>query len=352
MKLEDARANLKKEMAKDIDTSSGQLLDAVNKWFHAYKKWEEKDTFEKAFREERMTGRTTSKGETKKLDIGEYLREEKRGQKTPESQTIHYNGSMKGILKRIKPENFKPDKKNKLGLHDASAVLLSPQYIIKDQLVTFNNPHVVVYMPLPQKEDHILFHDMNELVKKLQSNDNSPNPRHKPLYEKWKHVHDRFTRILYGSSDDMHVGLSFEERGDGRTHIRYGKMEVVQHKQVNDPTTEKRRENAKNYNELSRRGGQVSTQYNLYNNDVTVKYREHAGVFPVFWVGGNTIAKSDMLPHMDKDENVFDVDREEIKKIIKEKGKKEQIPEKKEQPKNKNQKSGNNDIYNDWFDND
>ena len=171
---------------------------------------------------------------------------------------------MRGLKQSVVPANFKDKKKNELGLHDLSAVLLKPNVSIKGQ--GFSKPGVVVFMPLPLEEDLRLVHDLAIAAKVTKVG---------PLYDFYVDARSRMTRIKYGSPEDMSNGFYVVDKGDGKDHVRYGVANILGGK-FDEMYLKERAANALTYKktiaEIATKGG---------NNEVTVKYRQHDGIFPL-----------------------------------------------------------------------
>ena len=257
MGLEEARNATQILLARPPLDEDG-IVKLGEAWFAEYKTWEREETFDRAIKDQRMTARLAKRtGPLVKFDT--YGTD---GNKT--HPVVLDNTVMRGLKQSVVPANFKDKKKNELGLHDLSAVLLKPNVSIKGQ--GFSKPGVVVFMPLPLEEDLRLVHDLAIAAKVTKVG---------PLYDFYVDARSRMTRIKYGSPEDMSNGFYVVDKGDGKDHVRYGVANILGGK-FDEMYLKERAANALTYKktiaEIATKGG---------NNEVTVKYRQHDGIFPL-----------------------------------------------------------------------
>ncbi len=257
MALEAARNATQSLLAK-LPLDEGNIVEMGKAWFEEYKKWERDETFERALQDRRMTARLAKlTGKPVKFDT--YGTDGKKTHKIVLDNTV-----MGGLKQSVVPTNFTDKKKNELGLHDLSAVLLKPGVSITGQ--GFSKSGVIVFMPLPLEEDLRLVHDLGIAAKVTKVG---------PLYELYIDVRSRMTRIKYGSPEDMSSGFYVEDKGDGKDHVRYGTANILGGLFA-EKYLKERAANALTYKksiaEIATKGG---------NNEVTVKYRQHGGIFPL-----------------------------------------------------------------------
>lgn len=259
-----------------LEESRNQLIDAIQKeagadtirelasiWFGELKKWESTDEFKCAYQESRMTMRAVNKfAEMKQIQVTKNR-----------SATINLNPSVAGTIARLNENNFLKKLKNDLGLHDLSAVLLRGDIPIDKQSFKMNGDTILVFMPIPLEDDLVAFSLLSMVAK---------NNRGSALYTDYQMMRASFTRIKYGSPDDMHSGfLTISKTGttgedDGKMHVRYG-MANVMGGALSGALLEKRKNNA-----LSYRTTIAIPSKHGENNEVIISYRNHAGLFPLF----------------------------------------------------------------------
>ena len=150
---------LQKEALSVLSQIEGKtLIDKINTWLKGVKKRENMDTFEIAFKANRMTARQINLA-----GRGGSFQVSKFGQRpNPEKdRTMKLARDVPGILDRMNPENFYnretgESKKNEKGLHDLSASLLNGEQSIDKQLKRYSNA-VVLFMPMPEEIDQKIF---------------------------------------------------------------------------------------------------------------------------------------------------------------------------------------------------
>ena len=301
----------------------GDLVDTAYKWYYALKAWERKETFFRAFQDNRMTMRLLNaeisrsandyQREVKAFNAKE---EEGRFKKTGLTQ-VYLSGGLKGMKDRFNPANFEhrnktgqvdptiQSKKNELGLHDLSARLLDKRFDIGKQGYNLDKTNYAVFMPVPKPEDHELFYQLNFLAK---SDEQLKETR--DFIEAVLFMRARLTRIKLAEETDMGAGfIVLKDLRTGRTRIRYGlsgrvteedeaaakrnkerleaekkmtlseRLQSVQLRKM-DPNAEmspsltpeqieKRRVTARQYKSVLR------TANELGNNELAIAYREH-----------------------------------------------------------------------------
>lgn len=197
--------------------------------------------------------------------------------------------------KRLYPQSYLAGNKNALGLHDVGAVLLKKGKPLSKQCFTKAGAGVLaVFAPIPLEEDMVLFEELS-FIGKLDKNS--------ALYRFIREKRASFTRLHYASPDDMLAAYSNAPK-DGKDHISYGKAtKIGDGKLVSPETLAERRYNAMHYKTKV-----AMAQMKDANNEVTIKYRQHAGSFP--WFGspdgnnGWTVGREGPLGLVD-DDGVF-----------------------------------------------
>lgn len=251
------------------------IVKSAKQWFEDYKAWEKEETFDRAFSEGRMTARVAKVGE----QGGKPASFPVRGSDGKMHQ-IKLASTVFGLPKFLDPSNFLTKKKNELGLHDFSAVLLRPSAALSAQL--FAKEGGTIFMPLPLDADLRLVHYLGAAAKKSKAG---------PLHQFYVEVKNSMTRLKFGSPEDMSNGFFMLDKGDGKEHVRYGIANILGNPFDNQYLLE-RAENALNYKskivDVATKGG---------NNEVTVKYRQHAGMFPVIGSHASAFPK-EVLPQL------------------------------------------------------
>lgn len=256
--LDEARKKLLDSLGDGSDATT--IRQAFDLWFQALKAWENQDDFQRALDEGRMTGRTFSPmGKASTISVGPY------GKKV----NITLDTSLTGLKNRLSPDNFLAKKKNELGLHDVSAVLLKPGVSISKQLFGTGGAKAIVFMPLPQEEDLVAFSQVAARAKSHVGD---------LVHGGYQTARASFTRIKYGAHEDMTSGFGMVDKSDGKKHVRYG-MHSLMGGPLHSSLLAERQANALAYKTKVLGSNKVTE-----NNEVIVSYRQHGGKFPV--VGG------------------------------------------------------------------
>lgn len=240
-------------------------------WLRELKLWEIGETFERAFGENRMCVRSAP------IEGGE----QKKQSYTPAPKSVRTadDVSIRPGLPDVKlflnPDNFLLKKKNELGLHDVSAVLLARDKPISKQVF----PKVgrqPLFIPIPHEKDLLLFYCIEDLAKKN---------RKGLVYEFYRKARARLTRIKYGSEEDMKTTFVKFIDENKRVHYRYGDAHETAGP-VDPKILRERRMNALYYQ------SRVLTGNITDNNEVTVKIRQHDGAWPQGAVPGPVSKKA------------------------------------------------------------
>lgn len=261
MSLESARGNV------IVSLRNGGKPDALVKlaaqWFEELKKWEAGETWDRAFDDGRMTMRVTKRNDTRDIP-GFHLKA---------------NVGASSFPMRLNPDSYLKGKKNELGLHDVGAVLLKKGRLLSLQCFTKNTADVLaIFAPIPLEEDMVLFEELSFIGKE---------DKNTALYAFIREKRASFTRLHYASPDDMLAAYSVAVAG-GKHHVSYGKAtKIGDGKPVPPEILAERRYNAMHYKTKV-----AMAQMKDANNEVTVKYRRHAGPFPWF---GNPDGKGGWL---------------------------------------------------------
>lgn len=263
--LDEARKKLLDSLGDGSNAST--IRQAFDLWFQALKSWESQDEFQRALDEGRMTGRTFNPmGKASTIPVGPF------GKKV----NITLDTSLMGLKNRLTPDNFLAKKKNELGLHDVSAVLLKPGVSISKQLFGTGGAKAIVFMPLPQEEDLVAFSKVAARAKSHVGD---------LVHGGYQTARASFTRIKYGAYEDMTSGFGMVDKSDGKKHVRYG-MHNIMGGALNSSLLAQRNANAMAYKTKVLGSNKVTE-----NNEVVVSYRQHGGKFPVVgaWNGNSSL---------------------------------------------------------------
>jgi hypothetical protein len=294
----------------------------VKQWLDALKEWEQKETFERAFQDDRMTirgmgvaekHRSAVEAEQKmysapnpppKLGKQEQEKAYVRGAvgtfSRPESgissMKLYYG--VKGVMERANPANFAPEpegwngpakkplgraainirpagwtKKYWMGLHDLSASLLKGTKSIVEQRKWYTDS-VWVFMPIPKQEDLILFNVLNTASKETGAS---------PAFRQYMRViASQMTRLKFAEGTDMHTtytdigGLNALYPNQGG-RIRYGVTGIDNDHPITQDDIRRRKENALHYKRILSDNKAVT--------EVVIAYRCHGDgktPFPMF----------------------------------------------------------------------
>ena len=266
----------------------------ICKWFSDYKKWEENDTFEQAFRQGRMTIRYGKRGLTDTLPM-QAMPVGSDGTRGPSKEWPFKLGiGMYYVLQRTIPTNFLGEShkvelgqydmsasflgdshKVDLGLYDMSASLLNSTKKISEQ--TFkNSPESgtkFVFMQLSDPRDQQVFQKLNDWGKRLRD-------RNKELHDCVRIIRAKMTRIKFAREKD--IGTNFGAYDPGNKEdpkFKYGPGGTLKNEfglpvkiKPTDITTMK--DNALNFKRILTESKNV--------NEIVIAYRQHAGIFPIF----------------------------------------------------------------------
>jgi hypothetical protein len=248
--------------AQDLSDEQG-AVQVFARWLVALKHWEQAETFTRAFSENRMCMRAAP------VDNDP----QRKQSFTPSSVRTDNDVLIRAAVPHVplfqNPQNFLQKEKNRLGLHDLSAVLLSSKTNISAQVF----PKVgrqPLFIPIPHEKDLLLLHCIEHLAKQKRSG---------PIYEFYKDARARITRIKYGSEEDMKTTFLKTVGSDNKVHYRYGDAHETAGP-VSAQVLQERRSNALFYQ------SRVLTGKVTDNNEVTLKIRQHDGGWPQAAVPG------------------------------------------------------------------
>jgi hypothetical protein len=225
MSLDAARSDLTYKLlgTETLDLTGknkSDVIEATWAWYHAYKRWEENDTFLDAFTEKRLC--ITQRPDTDKV----YQMEAKRtvAEEKEKYPGITYSVGAPSLAKRMNPDNYDgvnaQNIKHKYaqGLFDLSASLLNPTYLtIKGQLRwPFDGQNAkwpVVFIPLPAPDDVSLYNVLK--IRGEQTKDQE-------LQALIKFIRRRMTRPKLADAADMGAG-PYDVAAKGQpAKIKYG----------------------------------------------------------------------------------------------------------------------------------
>ena len=227
-------------------------------WFEKVKQWEAEESFRRAFEDNRMTARVSNDTKAIKFNVAAA-----HGGTSP----MVLDASLQGVLLRTDPQNFVGMKKYEMGLHDLAAVLLAPKRLSLQLFTTVKRGGGVVFMPIPEEGDLQLFAELSQAAKR---------DRTGKLYAFVVETRTQFTRLKFGSPNDMTLGFLDMSTTPDKQKIVYGGA-MATGAVVHADVLKQRSVNAQYYK--SAIAGVTSTEG---NNEVTVAYRSHAGLFPMF----------------------------------------------------------------------
>lgn len=282
------------------DWSSARKL--VVDWWDAYKAWERADTFDAAWREQRMSLRWCGRGLDFSFKGVEATRSDAVKSEDGNFPSVTYadltsNVGVTGVMARLDPKVFVPSpggasRKTELGLHDLSASILRSNATITSQLFNAGSfarktptqirevlkalhkdskgkPYYV-FMPLSKPRDQKLFHLLNDLAKLR---------RDSPLYTLVREIRSKMTRVKLACEHDMGTGfLATAPDNPVNPKFRYGHQRTTKTrnsigllapgKENSVELIAARKSNAMQYDQMLARATGV--------NEVTIAYRHHA----------------------------------------------------------------------------
>jgi hypothetical protein len=312
----------------------------ITRWFAAYQDFERKETFERAFFDDRMSIRWCNRG----LDYTfpsiqatpKGSKDDSRAWVNASGQRFISNVGVKGVLARLDPTTFVPtlggtSRKTELGLHDLSASLLKSSKKITAQLhnsgsfagksdeeirrlivstqgmsateieeIKAKKDKIIaetlfyVFMPIAKPADQKVFQLLNDLAK-----DKVLRQQGQDFYNEVRDIRSKMTRVKLFDEHDMGTGfLAYAPDSLVNPRFKYGHQPTTKVrirgiiKSGQDNTEQliaQRRKNAVNYDQVLARATGV--------NEMTIAYRHHAsrdgGVesFPLLaqlgvWPGG------------------------------------------------------------------
>jgi hypothetical protein len=290
----------------------------IKKWLDALKAWEQKETFARAFLDDRMTIRgmgvaekhrsaveaeqkmyqtpKLSKTEQEKANIQGAVGTFSRPESGVTNMKLYYG--VKGVLARANPTNFTPEpegwtgpakkplgraainirppgwsKKYWLGLHDLSASLLKGTKLITEQRKWYTDS-VWVFMPIPKQEDLILFNCLNTASKETGAS--------AAFRQYMRVIAGQMTRLKFAECTDMHT--TYTDIGGPHSlypsqggKIRYGLTGIDNDHPITQDDILRRKQNALHYKRILSDNKAVT--------EVVIAYRCHGDgktAFPMF----------------------------------------------------------------------
>ncbi len=249
------------------------LRPQIDNWWEKVKKAAADDTFATAFQAKRMTVRAIAKDSGQQG--GKFPAQIPKGESgtTTGKTDMTLDRNRESIKTRTKPETWTGESqdltvKQKTGLYELSASLLSPDRDIFSQLKFYSAPEAVVFMPAASPEDYQILLALTELVDADQA--------------KLREISSEMTRIVLAQSTDMGTKYVDKSPDNLGTDIRYGETGTLIRyaggtgKPAREHELEARRTNALEYTKI------LDDSKKLVN-EVVVEYRKHAsGRFPLF----------------------------------------------------------------------
>lgn len=283
----------------------------ITAWWDKLKETEAGDTLARAFHARRLVLRYIKTGESETVDMSAFhgeggAKKDKVPRPTaidpslsPVKRLIALNNAAskpqyfklglgaKELVARTEPANFMPGiggrrEKIEMGLYDMSASLLDPRRAISAQTFnTISNGDIYAFMPLALPADQAVFQKLNAIGKDLRD-------AHPELYQLVREIRTRMTRIKLACEHDMGTNFTaFDMANTVNPRFRYGQSRRTKVPDPQAPTTlikvdntpaiiRKRQADAINYHAI------LTGAFTV--NEITVAFREHRGVFPLFGV--------------------------------------------------------------------
>jgi hypothetical protein len=288
MSLDTARCNLSRCLSDPVYvgtlvTDWANASKVITAWWDAYKQWEREDSLEAAFNDHRLTTRYYKREFDAQLDM-----KAKEGfggaQKDFPGHKVYVG--LKGLAEYTKPDNFVPARegmtarKIELGLYDQSARLLDGRKDISVQVFgKIEDGHRYAFMPLSDPDDQVVFHKLNEIGKSLRK-------KNEAFYALVRDIRSKMTRIKLAQDTDMGTNFTAVAPDDPvNPKFKYG---------ISPTTTLPGMVLAKTFTKEQAAEILASRQIAAMNfkqillaekgNEITVAYRQHAGVFPLIGV--------------------------------------------------------------------
>ena len=237
-----------------------ELVPKIIEWWQGFKKNEEKETFHRAFKANRMTARQIDlggRGGTFQVDTPD---------KTPGRFMALARGP-KGVEERLRPSNFLNGQENEKGLHDLSASLLDGLLPIYSQLKHYENS-VVLFMPVPEEDDLKIFAALSQLPDRDE--------------EVLRAMGAQMTLLKLAQASDMGTTFADLSEEGGPDKFRYGHTGTIIRAKggIGKPATpaeiKARATNALEYKKILTAGITIV-------NEVVMAYRQHASkLFPMY----------------------------------------------------------------------
>jgi hypothetical protein len=338
--IDDLYADLRPEVCNNLERYWRVIKPLILNWWDAYKAWEGKDNFNKAFADSRMTVRTYPAGfegkeqgfqkQVKKtfdsISVASYNKAVRQTEvrifadsrytplgkdalnahdrvfhKTDEAGHYHANRGIDSSA-FANPDNFATrEKKYQAGLHDLSASLLNPKLSIFEQIHNTEDGAHFSFLPLSKEEDQGVLFSLTRCAKATEG-------RLPELSNLVREYRAAMTRVKLANEFDMAIGYTARPRanpgtgpayslryglGKSTTVIGEGGQETVQ---VTPAIYAARQQAALKFKSiLGKRDAK---------NEIVMAIRKHAtGTFPVYATrAGNvltcyTIAGDQMVPN-------------------------------------------------------
>jgi hypothetical protein len=256
--IDDQLSPLRPEVCDNIARFWNVIKPLIVHWWEAYKAWEAKDHFNKAFQDQRMTVRTypagfegEEKGFTKQvrktfdsISVASYNKAVRETEvrifadtrytplgkdelkthdtvfhKSDESRHYHANRGIDSSA-FAKPENFATrEKKYESGLHDLSASLVNPKLSIFDQIHNNEEGTYFSFLPLSKEDDQAVLFCLIRAGKLLKGR----LPELSNLVRDYK---AEMTRVKLANEFDMAIGYTASPKANPGTgpvySLRYG----------------------------------------------------------------------------------------------------------------------------------
>jgi hypothetical protein len=240
------------------------LATAITPWFESFKKCEADESFSQCVAEGRMSVRS----------VNNYNKVVTFNVSNMQAVTTKMNldTGVLGIWARVRNSPGRFTLKYEKGLHTLSASVLRPGRSISGQLFMKDHAYIV-FMPIPPVEELVLQSKLSELTHVVNEDTHTCGPNFF-LYSKIREVRANMTRIHLAANRDMQTGYLNLSTGS-KARIKYGySIGIWNDTPREQHMIDKYRTQALDYTQQL---GDIVGKF----NEVTIKYRNHAGNFPL-----------------------------------------------------------------------
>lgn len=255
---------------QEVETRWSLLQMLLRQWFASVKRFEQTDTFAKAYHEGRLAIRWCNNG-------FEFSYPNMQAKKKPEDLNDHTfvgfpsNVGLTGIKLRLDPTKVTRAKRLQHGLHALSGTLLDKRFEIDFRQIHTKTPtgEWFVFTALLPNADQSLIIRLIEILEQT---------RHSGMRRFIEYIFERLTHTKYAYSQDMGTGfLAHLDSKDNPVDFEYipKACKGNDEKSLGSVTFQMAtcRKFAATYQDILNSGKK---------NELTLEFRQHAGPFPVF----------------------------------------------------------------------